>query len=31
MGYNAREDVADRVLQALDVVLADEPALSRSS
>ena len=31
MGYNARQEVADRVLQALDAVLADEPALSHSS
>ncbi len=29
MGYNARVEVADRVLAALDEVLADEPALSR--
>jgi alanine-glyoxylate transaminase/serine-glyoxylate transaminase/serine-pyruvate transaminase len=28
MGYNARIEVADRVLAALDAVLADEPALS---
>ena len=31
MGYNARQEIADRVLQALDAVLADEPALSRST
>ncbi len=31
MGYNARVEVADRVLAALDEVLADEPALSRSA
>ncbi len=31
MGYNARREVADRVLQALDAVFADEPALSRSN
>ena len=30
MGYNARQDVADRVLAALDAVLADEPSLSRA-
>ena len=30
MGYNARREVADRVLQALDAVLADEPALSNA-
>ena len=30
MGYNARQDVADRVLGALDAVLADEPSLSRA-
>ena len=30
MGYNAREDVAERVLRALDTVLAAEPALSRT-
>ena len=29
MGYNARVEVADRVLAALDEVLADEPVLSR--
>ena len=29
MGYNARIEVADRVLAALDAVLADEPALRR--
>lgn len=28
MGYNARVEIADRVLAALDAVLADEPALS---
>jgi alanine-glyoxylate transaminase/serine-glyoxylate transaminase/serine-pyruvate transaminase len=28
MGYNARVEIADRVLAALDTVLADEPALS---
>ena len=28
MGYNARIEVADRLLAALDTVLADEPALS---
>ncbi len=28
MGYNARIEIADRVLAALDAVLADEPALS---
>lgn len=28
MGYNARPEVADRLLAALDTVLADEPALS---
>jgi alanine-glyoxylate transaminase / serine-glyoxylate transaminase / serine-pyruvate transaminase len=30
MGYNARQDVADRVLGALDAVLADERELSRT-
>jgi alanine-glyoxylate transaminase/serine-glyoxylate transaminase/serine-pyruvate transaminase len=30
MGYNARQDVADRVLGAFDAVLADEPSLSRA-
>jgi alanine-glyoxylate transaminase / serine-glyoxylate transaminase / serine-pyruvate transaminase len=30
MGYNARQEVADRVLGALDAVLADEPSLSRA-
>lgn len=30
MGYNARVEVADRVLRALDAVLADEPALARA-
>jgi alanine-glyoxylate transaminase/serine-glyoxylate transaminase/serine-pyruvate transaminase len=30
MGYNARTEVADRLLAALDVVLADEPALSNA-
>jgi alanine-glyoxylate transaminase / serine-glyoxylate transaminase / serine-pyruvate transaminase len=30
MGYNARQDVADRVLAALDAVLADERELSRA-
>jgi aspartate aminotransferase-like enzyme len=30
MGYNARQDVADRVLAALDAVLADERELSRT-
>jgi alanine-glyoxylate transaminase/serine-glyoxylate transaminase/serine-pyruvate transaminase len=30
MGQNARVDVADRVLEALDAVLADEPALARA-
>jgi alanine-glyoxylate transaminase / serine-glyoxylate transaminase / serine-pyruvate transaminase len=28
MGYNARVEIADRVLAALDTMLADEPALS---
>ncbi|MGI9183564.1 MAG: pyridoxal-phosphate-dependent aminotransferase family protein [Solirubrobacteraceae bacterium] len=28
MGYNARVEIADRVLAALDTVLADEPALT---
>jgi len=28
MGYNARVEIADRVLAALDTVLADEPTLS---
>jgi len=30
MGYNARQEVADRVLGAFDAVLADEPSLSRA-
>lgn len=30
MGYNARTDIADRVLAALDAVLADERELSRA-
>jgi alanine-glyoxylate transaminase/serine-glyoxylate transaminase/serine-pyruvate transaminase len=30
MGYNARTDVADRLLAALDATLADEPALSNA-
>ena len=30
MGYNARIEVADRLLTALDAVLADEPALSNA-
>ncbi len=30
MGYNARAEVADRLLTALDAVLADEPALSNA-
>jgi alanine-glyoxylate transaminase / serine-glyoxylate transaminase / serine-pyruvate transaminase len=30
MGYNARTEVADRLLGALDTVLADEPALSNA-
>jgi alanine-glyoxylate transaminase / serine-glyoxylate transaminase / serine-pyruvate transaminase len=30
MGYNARTEVADRLLAALDAVLADEPALSNA-
>ena len=28
MGHNARRDVAERVLGALDAVLADEPAFA---
>jgi alanine-glyoxylate transaminase / serine-glyoxylate transaminase / serine-pyruvate transaminase len=31
MGYNARRDIADRVLAALDAVLADEPAMARAT
>jgi alanine-glyoxylate transaminase / serine-glyoxylate transaminase / serine-pyruvate transaminase len=31
MGHNARRDVADQVLDALDQVLADEPAAARSA
>ena len=31
MGHNARRDVANRVLAALDAVLADEPAMARSA
>jgi alanine-glyoxylate transaminase/serine-glyoxylate transaminase/serine-pyruvate transaminase len=31
MGHNARRDVADRVLAALDAVLANEPALAQRS
>jgi alanine-glyoxylate transaminase / serine-glyoxylate transaminase / serine-pyruvate transaminase len=31
MGHNARRDIVDRVLGALDVVLADEPALTSRS
>ncbi len=31
MGFNARRSVAERVLTALDAVLADEPAVSRSA
>jgi alanine-glyoxylate transaminase / serine-glyoxylate transaminase / serine-pyruvate transaminase len=30
MGYNGRTEVADRLLAALDAVLADEPALSNA-
>ncbi len=30
MGYNARTEVADRLLAALDATLADEPALSNA-
>ena len=30
MGYNARTEVADRLLAALDAMLADEPALSQA-
>jgi alanine-glyoxylate transaminase/serine-glyoxylate transaminase/serine-pyruvate transaminase len=30
MGHNARVEVADRVLDAMDAVLADEPALARA-
>jgi aspartate aminotransferase-like enzyme len=31
MGHNARRDVAERVLTALDEVLAGEPELVRSA
>ena len=31
MGHNARRDVADQVLAALDAVLADEPAAAKSA
>ena len=31
MGHNARREVADRVLAALDQVLSDEPSLARSA
>jgi alanine-glyoxylate transaminase/serine-glyoxylate transaminase/serine-pyruvate transaminase len=31
MGHNARRDTADRLLAALDEVLADEPAMARSA
>jgi alanine-glyoxylate transaminase / serine-glyoxylate transaminase / serine-pyruvate transaminase len=31
MGYNARRDIADQVLTALDAVLADEPAMARAT